>query len=286
MDALPLEMPAGKVSYPCGSVRVVGDRLAALGRARPWAMPAPELIDAVDLAQALVVEANAVLLGLVREVDARGIAKEQGASSTAVWLRDRHRVSVRSAHRMVKTAAELDTAPAVLGEAVAAGVVNRDQAETILRSLARLPRDVGVDIRGRAAAALVEFCAGHDPESLTLLGDRILHLVAPEVADEADREAVEQAEETAQEKRFFTLSPDPDGIGVRLRGPAHRRRCRRGAGGDRAAVRADGRGWPVGGAAPRRRPGRRVPARLEDGGPAPSTAAAARSWWSASTSTW
>jgi len=65
-------------------------------------------------AEVLLVEANAVLLRFAREVDARGIAKGEGASSTAVWLRNRHRMSIRSAHRLVKFAGEVDAAPDVL----------------------------------------------------------------------------------------------------------------------------------------------------------------------------
>jgi hypothetical protein len=67
----------------------VEDRLAVLSKARPWAMSSPELLTAFDAVQALLVEANAALLGLVREIDARGIAKNEGASSTAVWIRNR-----------------------------------------------------------------------------------------------------------------------------------------------------------------------------------------------------
>jgi hypothetical protein len=63
----------------------VEDRLAVLARIRPWAMSSADLVAAVDRARALVVEADAVLLRLVREVDARGIAKGEGSSSTAVW---------------------------------------------------------------------------------------------------------------------------------------------------------------------------------------------------------
>jgi hypothetical protein len=153
--------------------------LAVLAQACVWALPSPELVAAFDAAQAMVVELNAVLLRLVREIDARGIAKGEGASSTAVWIRNRYRVSIRYAHRLVKTAAEVHAAPPVVGAAMAAGAVNADQVAVILRSLAQLPRDLGTDVRGRAAAALVDFCAEHDPAQLTVIGNRILHVVAP-----------------------------------------------------------------------------------------------------------
>jgi hypothetical protein len=214
----PTPVVARKMSYPAGRVGFVEDRLAVLSEARPYAMSSVELVAAFDAAQALAVELDAVRLGLIREIDVRGVAKGEGASSTAVWIRNRHRVGIRSAHRLVTLAAELDGAPPVVGEAVAAGEVNRDQVEVVLRSLARLPRDIGPEIRDRAAAALVGFCADHDPAQLGVIGERILHVVAPEEADEAERRALERAEATATEKRFFTLSPHPDGVGVRLAG--------------------------------------------------------------------
>ena len=129
------------MSYPCGRVRCVEDRLAVLSQARPWAMSTAELVAAVDLARALVVEADAVVQRLVREVDARGVAKVEGASSTAVWLRNRYRMSIQAARRITKTAAKVDAAPGVLGDAVAAGVVNREQAEAIIGVLADLPAE-------------------------------------------------------------------------------------------------------------------------------------------------
>jgi hypothetical protein len=51
---------------------------------------------------------------------------------------------------------------------------------------------------------------------LKLVGARILSLVAPEVADELDRRAMEREEAQALRERFFTLTPD--GVGVRLSG--------------------------------------------------------------------
>jgi Domain of unknown function (DUF222) len=196
----------------------VEDRLAVLSQARPWLLSTDELVTAFDQVQALVVEANAVLVRLVREIDARAVANRAGAANTAVWIRDRHRVSVRAAHRLVKTAADLEGAPDVLGSAVAAGVVNRDQAEVILRALGRLPRAVGVDVRQRAAAELVACCTDLDPALVEIVGAHVLRLVAPDEADDAERAALDDAEAVATQTRHFTLSPDADGVGVRLSG--------------------------------------------------------------------
>jgi hypothetical protein len=128
------------------------DRLAVLSAMRPRALSDAELVAAVDLAHALRIEADAVSLRLLREFDARNAAAAAGASSAAVWCRNRHLVSIRSAHRLIRLAKRVDAAPAVVGEAVADGRVNLDQADVLTRAVARIPGEVGVDIREQAAA--------------------------------------------------------------------------------------------------------------------------------------
>jgi hypothetical protein len=192
------------------------DRLQALAERRPWAMSDTELVAALDLAHELRLEVEAVTLRLLREIDLRKTASVVSASSAAVWYRDRHRVAIRSAHRLVRLAKRVEAAPAVLGEAVACGTVNLDQADVVARAVARIPAEVGVDIRERAAAELVRLCAELDPGQLTLVGDRILSFVAPDLADELDRRALEREAAQAERERYFTLTPD--GVGVRLSG--------------------------------------------------------------------
>jgi hypothetical protein len=156
------------------------------------------------------------LVRFVREIDVRRTASRFSASSASVWLRSRHRVSIRSAHKLVRLAKRIDAAPAVVGDGVASGVVNLDQADVVTRALFRIPGSVGVDIREQAATKLVELCAELDPELLAQVGDRILSLVAPEVADELDRRAAERDEAQARRERYFTVVPD--GVGYRLSG--------------------------------------------------------------------
>jgi hypothetical protein len=163
------------------------DRLATLAAVRPWALSDAELVAGVDVVQTLAVEVQATLVRFVREIDVRRTAAEHSATSAAVWLRNRHLVSIRSAHKLVRLAKRIDAAPSVVGEAVADGRVNLDQADVVTRAVFRIPSSVGVDIRERAAAELVRLCGELDPELLKQVGDRILSLVAPEVADELDR---------------------------------------------------------------------------------------------------
>jgi hypothetical protein len=192
------------------------DRLAVLSSARPWALSDDELVAGFDALHALAVEVQAALVRFMREIDARRSASRFGASSTAVWYRNRHLVSIHGAHKLVRLAERIDAAPAVVGEGVSDGRVNLDQADVVVRAVAQIPGEVGVDVRERAAAKLVELCAELDPEQLRHAGDRILSSVAPEVAEELERRAVERAEAQAHRERYFTMTPD--GVGVRLHG--------------------------------------------------------------------
>jgi hypothetical protein len=192
------------------------DRLGVLSAARPWLLSDEALVAGFDALHALTVEAQAALVRFTVEIDARKAASRVGASSTSVWWRNRHRVGIRSAHRLVRLARRIEAAPAVVGEGVAVGAVNLDQADVVTWAVARIPAEVGVDVRERAAAELVRLCGELDADLLKTVGERILSVVAPEVADELDRKAMERAEAQAQRERYFTMTPD--GVGVRLSG--------------------------------------------------------------------
>ena len=194
------------------------DRLEPLFAARPWAMSPAEIVADLDVLVSWMAQAEAALLTRVREVGAQGIAHRDGASSPAVWLRNRYRMAISTAHRYVKLAAAVDAAPQPVHDAVVGAEVNLDRADVIVRSLAELPNDVGVEVRDRAAKELVRLAGELCPAQLSVVGERILHVVAPDAADEADREALERAEARAREGRGFTMTPDPSGVGVRLTG--------------------------------------------------------------------
>ncbi|WP_436971560.1 hypothetical protein [Micromonospora vinacea] len=75
------------------------DAVAACADAAAWALAEQDLIAALDAAHRLEQRLAAVKLALIRELDGRGTATTQGASSTAVWLRERLRLTVPAARR-------------------------------------------------------------------------------------------------------------------------------------------------------------------------------------------
>ena len=64
-----------------------------------WTMSGPELLEAAEAVHRMTCRADAVLHGLVREIDARGAATDAGAHSTAGWLRSRLHLHPGAARR-------------------------------------------------------------------------------------------------------------------------------------------------------------------------------------------
>jgi hypothetical protein len=192
------------------------DDAAGCARAPVFALPDDDLLAAVGALHAVEQLVVAAKLGVVREIDGRGLAVKRGAGSTALWLWEQVRVTVPAARRLQMLAKDLDTFPAV-ADALAAGAVSVEQARVIVAAVAELPGHVGPEVVDRAVATLVEAAGQFDPSVLRKLGARILSHVAPEIAEEVERKKLADEEREARQRRGFTLSADGMG-GVRLHG--------------------------------------------------------------------
>ncbi|HEX7744488.1 MAG TPA: DUF222 domain-containing protein [Micromonosporaceae bacterium] len=71
--------------------------------------------------------------------------------------------------------------------------------------------EAGVLAADKAVGLLLDWAGQFDPDSLRKLADRILDHVAPQVAEQAQRRALEAAEKRDQRDRYLNLSPQPDG---------------------------------------------------------------------------
>ncbi|MGC4818786.1 DUF222 domain-containing protein [Micromonospora sp. DT63] len=185
--------------------------------AAAWALPDNELLASLDAAHQVAQRLAAVQLGLVRELDARGLAVAEGASSTAVWLRDRLRLSSRSARQLVQLAATLDAAPPAVRAAVHAGTITVEQGRVLAETIAALPVEAGPEVADKATELLITWADRFDPATLSRLGERVLAHVAPDAADQAELAALKRATERAEARRHVTLSDQQDGQ-VRLSG--------------------------------------------------------------------
>jgi Domain of unknown function (DUF222) len=182
-----------------------------------WALSEPQLVAALHGVHVLQQRLAAVQLALVRELDGRGVAVAQGASSTTVWLRDRLRLSVPAARRLVATAAAVDAAATPVRQALAAGAVTVEQAAVIADTVSAVAAEAGTQAADQAVDVLLEWAGQFEPGILRRLSARILDHVAPDVAEEAEKAALERAEKRAHRDRHVTMSDLGDGR-VRLTG--------------------------------------------------------------------
>ena len=138
------------------------------------------------------------------------VEEATGAATTATWLARATRTTVRTSRRAVHLATALETYER-LREGYAAGRVNTEQAEVIARALDALPTDIPATVRTAAEQRLVDLAAHHDACDLRVLGDRVLDVVAPAVADAHEAARLEAEERAAERKTMLTMTPDGQG---------------------------------------------------------------------------
>ncbi|MGC5318208.1 DUF222 domain-containing protein [Micromonospora arida] len=195
----------------------VGEAVDDCAETALWALSDDELLASLDATQVLAQRLAAVQLGLVRELDGRGVAIAQGASSTAVWLRERLRLSGRSARQLVQLATTIDAAPPAVRDALLGGAITVEQGRVVAETIAALPVEAGPEVADKATQLLITWADRFDPTILSRLGERVLAHVAPELADQAELKALERATERAEARRHVTLSEQQNGQ-VRLSG--------------------------------------------------------------------
>ncbi|MGC4835364.1 DUF222 domain-containing protein [Micromonospora vinacea] len=187
------------------------DAIAACADTATWAQSEDELIAALDTAHRIEQRLAAVKLALIRELDGRGTATAQGASSTAVWLRERSRLTIPAARRLVDLAEVLDTGNPGVRHALADGHITVDQARVIADTVDSVQTAAGPEAADKALGVLVEWAGQFDPTLLRKLGTRILDHVAPDIADAAAKAALEAEARRAIRDRHLTLSEQTDG---------------------------------------------------------------------------
>ncbi|MET7709266.1 DUF222 domain-containing protein [Micromonospora sp. NPDC005413] len=185
--------------------------VAACAAAATWALHEDELVAALDAAHRLEQRLAAVKLALVREINGRGTPHAQGASSTPVWLRERLRLTIPAARRLVDLATALDTGNPGVRQALADGHISLEQARVIADTVDTVQAAAGAEAADKAVGVLTEWAGQFDPTLLRKLGTRILDHVAPEAAEAAAQAALEAEARRARRDRHVTVSALQDG---------------------------------------------------------------------------
>ncbi|MEU7650372.1 DUF222 domain-containing protein [Micromonospora taraxaci] len=187
------------------------DAVAACVDAAVWPLTEHELVAALDAAHRLQQRLAAVTLTLVREIDGRGTARAQGASTTTVWLRERLRMTVPAARRLVDLATALDAGNPQVRQALADADITVDQARVIADTAATVTASAGAEVADKAVGVLVDWAGQFDPTLLRRMGTRILDHVAPDLADAAAAAALAAEDARATRDRHLTISEQTNG---------------------------------------------------------------------------
>jgi hypothetical protein len=123
---------------------------------------------------------------------AEDVAVDSGARDVAAWLAHHVRGDRGQARRDLRLARALDTRWHAVARALREADANREQAEVIVATLEALPDDLDPELLVQAEQRLVAEASRFGPRHLRILGRRILDVVAPEVAEDHERRALER----------------------------------------------------------------------------------------------
>lgn len=182
----------------------------------PWQFTDKALLRELELAQRRIAGDQAYWLALLSEAEQREATLRVSALPTSSWLTDQNTHWASSARDEVHFANRLARQPRV-AEALGRSELSVEQARVIVRGLDRLPDQLDDAQRDAVAAQLVEFGKDFGPYGLSRLVNRAVEVVAPEVAEDADRKAIERVEAEQARDRYLMWRKDPDG-GIVLRG--------------------------------------------------------------------
>jgi len=134
---------------------------------------------------------HAVMLGVVAEADARGIAVEHGFRNTQRLLAGMLQLSAAEARMRVEQAAMVGARRTITGEmlaprlpataaALAAGQIGTGQLRVITETITALPASIPQPARDRAEADLAEYARDFDPRRLRIIAQRLVANLDPD----------------------------------------------------------------------------------------------------------
>jgi hypothetical protein len=190
-------------------VRTIGSGLDEVAGVDPIYMTAPEKREVLTELVAAAARLDELRLRVLVASD--DVAADVAARDIAALHAHDSRLDGAATRRDLRLARALDARWHAVAAAFAAGRVNRDQAETIVRALEALPDDLDAQVCRDAEARLVTEADRFGPRQLHILGRRILEIIAPDVADDAERKALERERQAALRRTYLTTRRNGDG---------------------------------------------------------------------------
>ena len=138
------------------------------------------------------------------------VGEAHGLRDAAAWLAVQTRTTRRETRRDLALGRALEEHPDI-ATALTSGVLRTEQARVITEAVDALPAHVDCETRERAESVLLELAAQHDARNLKQIGKRILDVVAPEVGESHEADALQKEEARAAAGVELTLTDDGDG---------------------------------------------------------------------------
>jgi len=148
---------------------------------RLWSMTDRDLAHVLPALTRLRHRITALELAAAHQADAVGLGTEVGAADTSAYWANTTRQTRAGAKRRLKLAAALDQHDTTR-TAMTTGVAE-EQAAVIVKVVEELPV-----MRAEAETELVRLAAEHDAHELGILAKHILEMVAPDLAEEHQRQ--------------------------------------------------------------------------------------------------
>lgn len=191
-----------------GAVDALEAVLVGVADVQPVFMSTAEQQDALRglaRAEAMVAEARLRVLAAADHV-----GEESGARDAAAWVSVETRADSDAARADLRLAKALESRPLVAA-GMRQGRVSLAQARAIVAGVEALPAELGPELAAEAEATLVRYAEQYRPRELRRLARRILDVVAPEIAEQAEGERLEAEERRAREKASLQFRDLGDG---------------------------------------------------------------------------
>ena len=192
------------------SVASLAEQVASLAEVSLWSMSPAEAEQTLVALTRLTSQVAELELRVAEHAASVGVGDAQGATSTASWWAHTTRQTRVAAHRKMRLALDLERFPLVR-DGLAAGDLTSEQASVIVRALGELNPDLDYAVQTQAQARLVVLAREHDAKSLRILGRRILEVLDPVAADEAEAKKLAEEDRKASATTRLTMSTDGHG---------------------------------------------------------------------------
>ncbi len=153
-------------------------------------------------------------LRVLVQADRDRVGSESGSTSTAAWLAHETGATRQSCFADVRLAQRLDEDFPATRRALAAGQVDSARARVVVATVDALDEeydDLPPGTREAAEAHLLDLAGRFDALMLRRLGKRLVEVVCPQAADEAEGRALAQEEERARRLTYLSLRDNGDG---------------------------------------------------------------------------